>query len=126
MDGASDRYQLGFGIWSGKAWGILPAVYDDDGKGGQDVAGEWEKVDGIFRLNFRKFKKVDDDESGKKLWQFIGKGATRPRRLLCSGPIIYSLTAVTENYASLRRVYEGDVFLPGNRGQGTNPDCFPK
>ncbi|MDG1131227.1 MAG: hypothetical protein P8N21_00910, partial [Opitutales bacterium] len=78
MEGASDRYQLGFGIWSGKAWGILPAVYDDNGEGGQDVAGEWEKVDGSFRLNFRKFKKVDEDDSGKKLWQYIGKGVTRP------------------------------------------------
>ena len=54
--------------------GILPASYDDDGKGGQDVSGEWERVDGILRLNFRKFKKVNDEDSGKKLWQFIGKG----------------------------------------------------
>ena len=76
MEGASDKYQLGFGIWSGKAWGILPASYDDDGKGGQDVSGEWERVDGILRLNFRKFKKVNEEDSGKKLWQFIGKGST--------------------------------------------------
>ena len=56
--------------------GILPASYDKDGDGGQDVAGEWERVDGMFRLKFRKFKKANEEESGKKLWQFIGKGST--------------------------------------------------
>lgn len=116
MDGASDRYQLGFGIWSGKAWGILPAVYDDDGNGGQDVAGEWEKVDGVFRLNFRKFKKVDDDESGKKLWQFIGKGATRPDDYYVWSDYLF-FDRSNRELRFVKRVYEGDVFLPGNRGQ---------
>ena len=39
VEGASDKYQLGFGIWSGKAWGILPASYDDDGKAGRMFQG---------------------------------------------------------------------------------------
>ena len=54
----------------------MPSSYDHDGSGGQDVAGEWERENGSFRLNFRKFKKINEEESGKKLWQFIGKGAT--------------------------------------------------
>ena len=76
VEGASDKYQLGFGFWSGKAWGILPAAYDDGGRGGQDVAGEWAREDGLFRLDFRKFKKIERGRIRKKLWQFIGKGAT--------------------------------------------------
>ena len=39
LDGASDRYQLGAGVWSGQAWGIVPANYDDEGDGGRDVVG---------------------------------------------------------------------------------------
>ena len=116
MDGAADRYQLGFGIWSGKAWGILPAVYDDDGSGGQDVAGEWEKVDGFFRLNFRKFKKADDDESGKKLWQFIGKGATRPDDYYAWSDYLF-FDRSSRELRFIKREHDGDVFLPGNRGQ---------
>ena len=116
MEGASDRYQLGFGIWSGKAWGILPAVYDDNGEGGQDVAGEWEKVDGNFRLNFRKFKKVDEDESGKKLWQYIGKGATRPDDYYAWSDYLFFDRSKRE-LLFVKRVYGEDVFLPGQRGQ---------
>ena len=62
MDGVLDSYQLGAGLWGGQAWGIVPAAYDDDGGGGQDVVGSWEKEDGLFKLNFRKFKKPDDDK----------------------------------------------------------------
>ena len=76
LAGALDSYQLGAGLWSGQSWGILPAMYDDDGKGGQDIVGKWEKEDGIFRLDFRKFRKPEDSDEKKKLWQFIGKGAT--------------------------------------------------
>ena len=36
--------------------GILPGAYDDEGDGGQDVVGAWEKEDGLFKLDFRKFK----------------------------------------------------------------------
>ncbi len=78
MEGVLDKYQLGFGLISGKAWGILPAEYDDEGSGGQDVVGEWERSGRIFKLNFRKFKKSEENQQGKKLWQFIGKGATSP------------------------------------------------
>ena len=76
LNGVLDSYQLGAGVWSGQAWGILPGAYDDEGDGGQDVVGTWKKDDGMFRLDFRKFKTPEDKGESKKLWQFIGKGAT--------------------------------------------------
>ena len=78
LNGVLDSYQLGAGVWSGQAWGILPGAYDDEGDGGQDVVGTWKKDDGMFRLDFRKFKTPEDKGESKKLWQFIGKGATSP------------------------------------------------
>ena len=60
------------------AWGIVPSAYDENGEGGQDVVGKWEREDGLFKLSFRRFKKINDKESGKKLWQFIGTGSTTP------------------------------------------------
>lgn len=78
LPGVLDSYQLGAGLWSGQAWGILPNAYDADGEGGQDVVGKWEKSDGLFRLEFRKFKQPEESGEKKKLWQFIGKGATAP------------------------------------------------
>ena len=78
LDGVLDSYQLAAGMWSGQAWGILPGAYDDEGDGGQDVVGTWEKEDGLFKLDFRKFKTPEDKGDAKKLWQFIGKGATSP------------------------------------------------
>ena len=50
LAGALIATNFGAGLWSGQSWGILPAMYDDDGKGGQDIVGKWEKEDGIFRL----------------------------------------------------------------------------
>lgn len=76
LDGSLDSYQLGVGFFSGQAWGIVPGVYDDMGIGGQDVVGEWKREDGLFKLKFKRFKKSLEEKSGKKLWQFIGKGGT--------------------------------------------------
>ena len=76
LEGLLDSYQLAAGLWSGQSWGILPGAYDDEGDGGQDVVGNWETDNGLFRLDFRKFKMPEDDGESKKLWQFIGKGAT--------------------------------------------------
>jgi serine/threonine protein kinase len=124
VEGAADKYQLGFGVWSGKAWGILPASYDKDGDGGQDVAGEWERVDGMFRLKFRKFKKANEEESGKKLWQFIGKGSTtEDDYYIWSDYLSYNRM---ENCLELiKRVDEREVFLPGQRGSDS-PHLFPE
>jgi serine/threonine protein kinase len=76
LAGLLDSYQLAAGLWSGQSWGILPSAYDEEGEGGQDVVGIWEKDDGLFRLDFRKFKMPEEKGDAKKRWQFIGKGAT--------------------------------------------------
>ena len=41
--------------------------YDQDGDLDLLVGGRcsWEKEDGLFKLNFRKFKKPDDEKSDK-------------------------------------------------------------
>ena len=122
--GALDKYQLGFGVWKGKAWGILPSSYDHDGKGGQDVAGEWEREDGLFRLNFRKFKKLNDEDSGKKLWQFIGKGATsEDDYFIWSDYLEYNWQA--NELELIKRVDQSEVFVPGKRGDDS-PHLFPE
>ncbi|MEK9772583.1 MAG: hypothetical protein VW576_03355 [Opitutae bacterium] len=124
VDGAADKYQLGFGIWSGKAWGILPASYDKDGDGGQDVAGEWERENGLFRLKFRKFKKVNEEESGKKLWQFIGKGSTTDADYyIWSDYLSYNRKA--NCLELIKRIDEREVFVPGQRGSDS-PHLFPE
>ena len=74
----SDSYQMGAGVFGGQAWGIVPADYDPEGNGGQDIVGTWTKEEGLFKMSFKKFKKTNDKESGKKRWQFIGKGKTSP------------------------------------------------
>lgn len=124
VEGASDKYQLGFGIWSGKAWGILPASYDEDGKGGQDVSGEWERVDGILRLNFRKFKKVNEEDSGKKLWQFIGKGSTSEDDYYSWSDYL-NYDRQKKGLKFIKRINGDEVFVPGQRGD-ESPNLFPE
>jgi hypothetical protein len=124
VKGASDKYQLGFGFWSGKAWGILPASYDEDGNGGQDVSGEWERVDGMLCLNFRKFKKVNDEDSGKKLWQFIGKGSTSEDDYHSWSDYL-SYDRQKRGLRFIKRVHGDEVFVPGQRGD-ESPNLFPE
>ena len=76
LDGLLDSYQMGAGLFSGQAWGIVPSNYDEEGGGGQDVVGEWSMEEGLFKLKFKRFKKSNEESSGKKLWQFIGDGKT--------------------------------------------------
>jgi hypothetical protein len=78
LENNSDSYQLGAGIFGGQAWGIVPANYDPEGDGGQNIVGAWTKEEGLFKMSFKKFKKTNDKEGGKKRWQFIGKGKTSP------------------------------------------------
>ena len=58
MSGATDRYQFGFGIWSGRVWGILPAQYDDKKIGGNNVVGEWQRKDGMFKLSLESLREL--------------------------------------------------------------------
>ncbi len=124
LEGASDKYQLGLGLWAGQAWGIVPSVYDDDGHGGQDVVGEWEREDGLFVLNFRRFRKLDDEESGKKLWQFIGKGATSPEDYHVWKDYL-RFDSSTRSLEWIKRVDEREVYLPARSGSD-HPRLFPE
>ena len=100
---------------SGKGWGILPASYDEGGEGGQDVAGEWQREDGMFLLKFRKFKQIDKEESGKKLWQFIGKGSTSEEDYYIWTDYL-SYDSENKYLKFIKRVHDDEIFIPGVRG----------
>ena len=118
LEDNADSYQLGAGLWSGDAWGIVPSAYDENGEGGQDVVGKWEREDGLFKLSFRRFKKINDKESGKKLWQFIGSGSTTPDDyVVWHDYLLYDRSR--EALILVKRVNEDDVFIPGR--EGTRP-----
>ena len=123
MEGVSDHYQLGFGLLSGKAWGILPPAYDDEEDGGQDIAGEWSRENGLFKLKFRKFKKLDEEDGGKKLWQFIGKGATSPEDYyVWEDHMRYDQGS--DSLVFVKRLHDGEQYLAGRSGEEV-PRLFP-
>ena len=124
LDGVLDRYQLGLGIWSGQAWGIVPGAYDDEGTGGQDVVGEWERSDGVLKLSFRRFKKLDDEDSGKKLWQFIGKGATSENDYH-SWQDYLKFTPDKGTLSLIKRTDGREVYIPGIKGD-QSPRLYPE
>lgn len=124
LEGVLDRYQLGLGLWSGQAWGIVPGAYDDNGPGGQDVVGEWTREDGMFKLSFRRFRKLDEEESGKKLWQFIGKGATSADDYYTWQDYL-KFDAAEGSLSLIKRSDDQEVYLPGKRGD-ESPRLFPE
>ena len=123
MEGVSDHYQLGFGLWSGKAWGILPAAYDDEHDGGQDIAGEWIREEGTFKLKFRKFKKMEEEEGGKKLWQFIGKGATSPDDYYIWEDHL-KFNQGNNSLTFIKRLHDGEEYLAARSGNEV-PRLYP-
>ena len=123
MDGILDSYQLGLGVWSGQAWGIVPTAYDDEGKGGQNVVGEWEKQDGLFVLSFRKFKINPKEEGDKKLWQFIGTGKTSPDDYH-NWKDFLRFDRENQSLVLVKRVDENTEYRPGSLGD-TTPRLFP-
>ena len=123
MDGILDSYQLGAGIFSGQAWGIVPAAYDDDHKGGQDVVGEWEKEEDLFKLSFRKFKINPEEEGDKKLWQFIGTGKTSADDYH-NWQDYLRFDQSREALILVKRVDDRNEYKPGRRG-GDAPRLFP-
>ena len=124
LAGRVDSYQLGLGIFSGQAYGIVPSAFDDDGDGGQDVVGKWSREDGLLKLNFRRFKKSNDKEGGKKLWQYIGTGKTKPddyhvwddylRHDQSKGLLVL-----------VKRVHGEDAYLPAREGK-MPPRLYPE
>ena len=124
LDGVLDSYQLAAGIWSGQAWGILPGAYDDEGDGGQDVVGEWEKEDGLFKLDFRKFKTPEDNGESKKLWQFIGKGATSPDDYFIWSDYL-SYDRSRDALLLIKRTDGETTYKPGKEGD-RSPRLYPE
>jgi hypothetical protein len=118
LKGALDSYQLGVGLWSGQAWGIVPGMYDEGGGGGQDVVGEWKRENGLLKLKFKRFKKSLEEKSGKKLWQFIGKGSTSEKDYF----IWYDFLEYNNDSDSLRLIKREDnnhVYVPAVGEDGT-------
>jgi hypothetical protein len=112
LNGSLDSYQLGVGFFSGQAWGIVPGVYDERGSGGQDVVGEWKREGGLLKLKFKRFKKSLEEESGKKLWQFIGKGGTSEKDYF----IWYDFLDYDNDTDSLQLIKREDnnhIYFPG-------------
>ena len=86
--------------------------------------GSWEKEDGLFKLNFRKFKKPDDEKSDKKLWQFIGQGKTSSDDYHNWTDFI-SYDRSRDVLLLTRRVDKTGTFLPGREGESP-PRLYPK
>ena len=117
MEGVLDSYQLGAGLWGGQAWGIVPGAYDDEGSGGQNVVGEWEKEDGMFKMSFRRFKKINDQKGDKKLWQFIGQGNTSPNDYY-NWTDYLRYDRKREVLLLIKRVDDRDTYFPGKTKDG--------
>ena len=119
-----DSYQLGLGLFSGQAYGIVPSAYDDDGDGGQDAVGKWSREDGLLKLSFRRFKKTNDKEGEKKLWQYIGTGKTKPEDYhVWDDYLRYDRSKGT--LVLIKRVDEDDTYLPARDGKRP-PGLYPE
>lgn len=121
--GLLDSYQLGAGLMSGQAWGIVPGAYDDEGKGGQNVVGEWEIEDGLFKLNFRRFKRDLKEDGDKKLWQFIGQGKTSADDYHIWNDYL-KYERKSETLLLVKRVDEDNTYEPGQVGDEP-PRLYP-
>ena len=124
LQGASDRYQFGIGLFSGRAWGVLPAQYDKKREGGSNVVGEWKRENGLLKLSFRKFKGVDQKDEDKKLWQFIGKGATTPDDYYSWSDYLKYLRA-SDQFVLVKRTDGQITYLPASK-EGDYPRLFPE
>ena len=117
-----DSYQLGLGIFSGRAFGTVPA-FADDGDGGQDVVGKWSREEGLLKLSFRKFKKTNDMRE-KELWQYIGTGKTKSEDYhVWHDYLRYDRSK--DSLVLVKRVYQDKTYLParaGNRSLGLYPE----
>ncbi len=124
LEGLLDSYQMGAGLFSGQAWGIVPGNYDEEGDGGQDVVGEWSKEDGFFVLKFKRFKKSREEESGKKLWQFIGDGKTSDEDYFIWEDFL-RYDRARDALLLIKRKDSRSTYLPGVRENGV-PRLYPE
>ena len=106
------------------AWGVLPAQYDKKREGGSNVVGEWKRENGLLKLSFRKFKGVDQKDEDKKLWQFIGKGATTPDDYYSWSDYLKYLRA-SDQFVLVKRTDGQITYLPASK-EGDYPRLFPE
>jgi hypothetical protein len=78
----------------------------------------------MFKLDFRKFKKPEDNGDSKKLWQFIGKGATSADDyFIWSDYLVYDRS---RDALLLRKRTDGDTtYKPGKEGDRA-PRLYPE
>ncbi len=124
LAGVLDSYQMGAGIFSGQAWGIVPGNYDEEGNGGQDVVGEWSKEEGLFKLKFKRFKKSREEASGKKLWQFIGEGKTSDKDYFIWNDFL-EYNRGLDALLLIKREDSKHTYVPGVANNGT-PRLYPE
>lgn len=124
LEGLLDSYQLGAGVFTGQAWGIVPGNYDEEGDGGQDVVGEWSKEDGLFKLKFKRFKKSREEASGKKLWQFIGDGKTSEEDYFIWDDFL-KYDRERDALLLIKRKDSKHTYIPGVVGNGS-PRLYPE
>lgn len=124
LEGLLDSYQLGAGVFTGQAWGIVPGNYDEEGDGGQDVVGEWSKEDGLFKLKFKRFKKSREEASGKKLWQFIGDGKTSDEDYFIWDDFL-KYDRERDALLLIKRKDSKHTYIPGVVGNGS-PRLYPE
>ena len=124
LKGLSDSYQLAAGIFTGQAWGIVPANYDEEGDGGQDVVGNWTKENGLYKLKFKRFKKSREQESGKKLWQFIGEGKTSDEDYFIWEDFL-KYDRGSDAFYLIKRKDSKNIYIPGSRSDGL-PRLYPE
>ena len=86
--------------------------------GGQSVVGEWEKEDGMFKMSFRRFKKINDQKGDKKLWQFIGQGNTSPTDYY-NWTDYLRYDRKREVLLLIKRVDDRDTYFPGKTKDGS-------
>ena len=101
-------------LFSGRAWGVLPAQYDKKREGGSNVVGEWKREWFTEIKFFRKFKGVDQKDEDKKLWQFIGKGATTPDDYYSWSDYLKYLRA-SDQFVLVKRTDGQITYLPASK-----------
>ena len=77
-----------------------------------------------MKLSFRKFKKTNDKEGEKKLWQYIGTGKTKPEDY----HVWHDYLRHDQSKGALvlvKRVDEDDTYLPAREGKRL-PGLYPE
>ena len=79
---------------------------------------------GFFVLKFKRFKKSREEESGKKLWQFIGDGKTSDEDYFIWEDFL-QYDRARDALLLIKRKDSRSTYLPGVRENGV-PRLFPE